>query len=101
MKIKRKIQPKKCPRCGNIYRQPPALSRVDGITAICPDCGTREALESIGVEVEEQEKRKGINKDKSNQGLCLFIPPPFYLYIAHIQYGRILDYPWIFLNRRI
>ena len=56
MKIERKIEPRKCPRCGNIYRQPPALSRVDGITAICPDCGTREALESMGVEVEEQEK---------------------------------------------
>ena len=40
MKIERKIEPRKCPRCGNIYRQPPALSRVDGITAICPDCGT-------------------------------------------------------------
>lgn len=56
MKIDEKIQPRKCPRCGNIYRQPPALSRIDGITAICPDCGTREALESMGVEVEEQEK---------------------------------------------
>ena len=56
MKIERKIEPRKCPRCGNIYRRPPALSRVDGITAICPDCGAREALESMGVEVEEQEK---------------------------------------------
>ena len=56
MKIDEKIQPKKCPRCGAIYRHPSALSRVDGITAICPDCGTREALESMGVEVEEQEK---------------------------------------------
>lgn len=56
MKIERKIEPRKCPSCGNIYRQPPALSSVDGITAICPDCGTREALESMGVEVEEQEK---------------------------------------------
>ena len=56
MKTDEKIHAKKCPRCGNIYRQPPALSRVDGTTAICPDCGTREALESMGVEVEEQEK---------------------------------------------
>ena len=56
MKIERKIEPRKCPRCGNIYRQPPALSRVDGITAICPDCGTREALDSIGVKPEEQEQ---------------------------------------------
>lgn len=34
----------------------PALSRTDGETLICPDCGTRQALESIGVSQEEQEK---------------------------------------------
>ena len=45
-----------CPRCGRTYGEPPALSRVDGQTHICPDCGTREALESIGVKPEEQEK---------------------------------------------
>ena len=33
-----------------------ALSRADGRTLICPDCGTREALESIGVVAEEQEQ---------------------------------------------
>ena len=38
-----------CPRCGERYAAPPALSRTDGTTLICPDCGTREALESIGV----------------------------------------------------
>lgn len=30
--------------------------KTDGITLICPDCGTREALESIGVGTEEQEQ---------------------------------------------
>ena len=45
-----------CPRCGKAYYERPALSRVDNETLICPDCGTREALESIGVGVEEQEK---------------------------------------------
>lgn len=44
-----------CPRCGQTYGSPPALSRVDGWTYICPDCGTREALESIGVERIEQD----------------------------------------------
>ena len=44
-----------CPRCGQSYFEPPALSRVDNETLICPDCGTREALESIGVGVEEQD----------------------------------------------
>ncbi len=45
-----------CPRCGRSYYERPALSRADNETLICPDCGTREALESIGVEVQEQEE---------------------------------------------
>lgn len=45
-----------CPKCGQRYHGIPATSRVDGITAICPDCGTREALESIGVDAKEQEQ---------------------------------------------
>ncbi len=45
-----------CPRCGHIYAGEPAISRADNTTVICPDCGTREALESIGVSKEEQEK---------------------------------------------
>jgi hydrogenase maturation factor HypF (carbamoyltransferase family) len=45
-----------CPRCGKAYHEPPALSRVDNLTLICPDCGTREALESIDVDRQEQEE---------------------------------------------
>ena len=45
-----------CPRCGERYTAPPALSRTDGTTLICPDCGTREALESIGVGAAEQDQ---------------------------------------------
>lgn len=45
-----------CPRCGQTYTEHPALSRVDNETLICPDCGTREALESIGVNADEQDK---------------------------------------------
>lgn len=45
-----------CPKCGKEYHGVPALSRVDNETFICPDCGTREALASIGVDKEEQEK---------------------------------------------
>lgn len=45
-----------CPLCGATYQAPPALSRADGKTLICPDCGIREALSSIGVDPEEQEK---------------------------------------------
>ena len=36
-----------CPKCGKTYRGHPAISRVDNETAICPECGTREALEEL------------------------------------------------------
>ena len=45
-----------CPRCGQTYHGRPAVSRSDNKTQLCPDCGTREALESIGVDVKEQEQ---------------------------------------------
>ena len=45
-----------CPRCGKAYHGPPALSREDNETLICPDCGTRQALQSIGVKPSEQEQ---------------------------------------------
>lgn len=45
-----------CPRCGQAYRGRPALSRKDNKTPVCADCGIRDALESIGVDREEQEQ---------------------------------------------
>lgn len=45
-----------CPLCGKTYCGVPSLSRADNETLICPDCGTREALESIGVDAEQQDK---------------------------------------------
>ena len=45
-----------CPKCGQSYKGRPALSREDNKTLICPDCGAREALESIGVGAAEQEE---------------------------------------------
>ena len=45
-----------CPLCGKEYSEVPALSRLDNETLICPDCGTRQALESIGVSTEEREE---------------------------------------------
>lgn len=55
MKEMNKKELRKCPLCGKLYGEPPALSRLDN-RAICPDCGTREALGSIGVEAAEQEE---------------------------------------------
>ena len=43
-----------CPICGQTYHGRPAVSRLDNETLICPDCGTRQALESIGVKADEQ-----------------------------------------------
>ena len=45
-----------CPLCGKEYDGVPALSRVDNVTQICPDCGTRQALSSIGVTADETEE---------------------------------------------
>ena len=56
MKENNIIQISVCPRGGQAYRERPALSRLDNETLICPDCGTREALNSIGVKPEEQEQ---------------------------------------------
>ena len=47
---------RKCPQCGAEYQGHPAISRKDNKTPICTDCGTREALESIGIDIKEQEK---------------------------------------------
>ena len=45
-----------CPLCGKPYSGVSALSRTDNQTPFCPDCGIRQALESIGVSKEEREK---------------------------------------------
>lgn len=49
-----------CPKCGQVYTEPSALSRDDNKTRICADCGTLESLESIGISWEERLKILGI-----------------------------------------
>ncbi len=44
---------KTCPKCGKRYKAPSAISRVDNKTQICPTCGTREALEGLGIKDDE------------------------------------------------
>lgn len=44
-----------CPKCGKEYKGVPALSREDNATLICPECGTRESLNAIGMEQSEIE----------------------------------------------
>ena len=55
MKIEERVT-RICPICGKEYDEYPALSRADGLTPICPDCGVMEALSSIDISDEEQEK---------------------------------------------
>ena len=57
-------EPRKCPKSGRTYTERPALSRYDNDTLICPDCGTREALESMGISIDEQDKILGIIHEK-------------------------------------
>lgn len=38
-----------CPICGHKYTDVPALSRLDNTTLICPECGQRQALDTLGV----------------------------------------------------
>lgn len=45
-----------CPACHKAYSEHPALSRADGKTMICPDCGLREAMDTVGFQQEFQEK---------------------------------------------
>lgn len=51
-----------CPHCGALYGGVPKYPN----TQICPDCGTREALENIGVSADEQEKIIGIIHNKTH-----------------------------------
>ncbi len=38
---------RRCPICKREYTEPPALSRVDNASDICPDCGMMEALAAM------------------------------------------------------
>lgn len=55
-------QEMKCPICGKTFTDPPALSRKDNETQICPECGINEALEAFyeadGRSPEELEEAK-------------------------------------------
>ena len=53
-----------CPKCGQHYTGHPAISRVDNATPICPECGIREALESIGITPEEQEEILDLHRSR-------------------------------------
>ena len=45
-----------CPLCGRTYYGTPAVSRGDDKTLICPDFGTRQAFQALGISTETQER---------------------------------------------
>lgn len=45
-----------CPLCGGVFRATPATSRKYPNLLICPDCGIKEALESLGISSDDQDK---------------------------------------------
>ena len=56
-----------CPKCGKEYVGYPAISRDDNKTEICPNCGTREALDRFGMSEKEREKIvEAIPSEKEN-----------------------------------
>ena len=58
-----------CPVCGRDFTGHPALSRKDNETLICPECGQREALESIGVvNVSDQDAIIGLSRQGAHHG---------------------------------
>lgn len=61
---------RKCPICGKEYQEPPAISRKDDKTEICPDCGVMEALEAAGFSDEAKaEALKEIHEARKGAGL--------------------------------
>ena len=54
MKNDIRINGRICPICGKTYYEPPALSRTDNETLICPDCGILESLSTLGISEREQ-----------------------------------------------
>ena len=45
-----------CPKCGREYNCPPAISREDNETEICPVCGVVESLAPLQISDEEKER---------------------------------------------
>jgi len=45
-----------CPKCGRTYTAYPALSKIDNVTPICPECRMHEAMDSLKIDKEHQDK---------------------------------------------
>ena len=78
-----KEQPHICPLCGRAYDEPPALSRADNQTDICPRCGMMEALAAMPRRETPQERTRRLRtlkrpttKPKRPEGRHRELPHP-------------------------
>lgn len=58
------LEIQRCPKCKREFVEPPAISRVDNETEICPDCGVREAVEAFCRNCEENNLTKALKEEK-------------------------------------
>lgn len=56
---------KKCPKCGGPLGDRPALSRRDGKTDICSECGYKEAIEDVERTFAIKRRNKNANRNSN------------------------------------
>ena len=61
---------RKCPKCKKRYMEPPALSRIDKKTGICPMCGTKEALDAAGITEKSSVRKMVLEEVAKNMRPC-------------------------------
>ena len=61
---------RKCPKCKKFFKEPPALSRIDKKTGICPVCATKEALDAAGITEESSVRKMVLQEVKRNMRPC-------------------------------
>lgn len=69
---------KKCPRCGKIYFEHPAISRADNKTEICPKCGAEEALLQAGFSLNFAKKIEELQEDANKYNVTIEVKVPEY-----------------------
>jgi len=73
------IRIKTCPVCERMYTDRPAISRREGLGEICPECGTKEALEDYEYfkerRKEEMKTKKYLLEDGNGEVVARGISP--------------------------
>lgn len=73
------IRIKTCPVCERMYTDRPAISRCEGLGEICPECGTKEALEDYGYfkerRKEEMKTKKYLLEDGNGEVVARGVDP--------------------------